>query len=360
MNERIKAMFALVNEVYCRWIESVSELTANLLGRFVSPTTIRLIEDEQGEFVVQRPDAVRGVEFVASRIRLFEGKPGQSKSTEQLAALTGARVELVLRSDRFLFRPLELPSRATEFMPGIVRSQIDRLTPWNAADAAFGWGNAIEGAGEKIVVTIAATTLTLLRPYAQAAADIGAHSTVIFADLPETPSNQNPIKVWEQPGRSARDAGRIGQTLTRVLAAACITAAIAISADAIIGIPLTANQDELTRQISGARSALGTTTAFGAQRALERRRRNSPSVVLALEALSKILPDQTHVTELQLEGNKLRLTGITRDAPSLIGLIEQSDRFARASFFAPTTRSDLNAGDRFHIEAVVKPLGPSS
>ena len=56
-------MFALVNEVFCRWIESVSELTANLLGRFVSPTTIRLIEDEHGEFVVQRPEAVRGVEF---------------------------------------------------------------------------------------------------------------------------------------------------------------------------------------------------------------------------------------------------------------------------------------------------------
>jgi general secretion pathway protein L len=82
--------------------------------------------------------------------------------------------------------------------------------------------------------------------------------------------------------------------------------------------------------------------------------------VLALEALSKILPDQTYVTELQIEGNKLRLTGITRDAPPLIGLIEQSDRFARASFFAPTTRSDSNAGDRFHIEAVVKALGPSS
>ena len=82
--------------------------------------------------------------------------------------------------------------------------------------------------------------------------------------------------------------------------------------------------------------------------------------MLALEALSKILPDQTYVTELRVEGNKLRLTGITRDAPALIELIEQSGRFTRATFFAPTTRSSSDTGDRFHIEAIIKPLGPSS
>jgi general secretion pathway protein L len=359
MNERVMMMFALVNEVFSRWIESVSELTASLLGRFVSPTIVRLVEDEDGEFVLQRPEAVGAVEF-ASPLRLFEDNLGQMRSKGPLAALSGSRIELVLRSDRFIFRPLELPHRAAEFMPGIVRSQIDRLTPWNAADAAFGWGNPVEVAGEKIVVTIAATTLTLLKPYIQVFADIDAHSILVFADLQEGSPNANPIKVWEQTGRNAKDVGQIRQTLTRVLAAACITAAIAISANVVMGVRLTAHQDEITRQISGARFALGTTTALGALRALERRKGDSPSVVLALEALSKILPDQTYVTELQIEGNKLRLTGITRDAPPLIGLIEQSDRFARASFFAPTTRSDSNAGDRFHIEVVVKALGPSS
>jgi general secretion pathway protein L len=54
------------------------------------------------------------------------------------------------------------------------------------------------------------------------------------------------------------------------------------------------------------------------------------------------------------------LTGVTRDAPALIELIEQSGRFTRATFFAPTTRSSSDTGDRFHIEAIIKPLGPSS
>ena len=70
MNERVMMMFALVNEVFFRWIKSVSELTASLLGRFVSPTIVRLVEDEDGEFVLQRPEAVGAVKVPsASTVR---------------------------------------------------------------------------------------------------------------------------------------------------------------------------------------------------------------------------------------------------------------------------------------------------
>jgi len=77
-----------------------------------------------------------------------------------------------------------------------------------------------------------------------------------------------------------------------------------------------------------------------------------------LDALSQILPDHTYVTELRIEDNKLRLSGVTKDAPSLIALIEQSGRFTRATFSAPTTQSPSEPGERFHIEADIAPLVP--
>ncbi len=123
-----------------------------------------------------------------------------------------------------------------------------------------------------------------------------------------------------------------------------------------------ARQDELARRISARRAALvaqrdtGTDPATLAQRNLERRKHERLPSVVVLETISRILPDHTYVTEFRIEGDVLRISGYTRDAPSLIRLLEQSSQFSRATFFAPTTRAPADPGERFHIEARIEPL----
>jgi general secretion pathway protein L len=354
-----------IRDLFSQWIDCVADFVFSLLGRFSSLRTVRLIEVEDGEFVPNVNQDFSDPHLMHECIRLGDGQIEHANSTA-LAALSGNQIELVLQSDRFIFRPLELPNQATEFIAGIVRSQIDRLTPWDAAESAFGWSKPIEVGGDRMAVTIAATTFALIRPYVKTILDAGAHSIAVFTTSPQAGSDAAPIKVWEEKGRGAKNIGQIRRALVATLAAATVTTAVAVGANAIVSASLLEQQSELARQISRARAAIGVPGNGGlisiatVRQELERRKHDTPISVLVLETLSKILPDSTYVTELRIEGDKLRLTGVTHDAPSLIGLIEQSGRFKHATFFAPTTRSPSDRGDRFNIEAIIQPLGPTS
>ena len=300
------------------------------------------------------------------RVALLESNNSDPLAELSATGLSGCRVELILRPDRFVFRPLELPKQASEFLNGIVRAQIDRLTPWNANEAAFGWSKPVELGADRLTITVAAATLKSLKPYMDAISSNGPHSTAIFTTLPEADAEPTPIKIWDQRARGGFDSMRIRRALLIVLAAAGLSTAAAILATATIGANLAAQQDELNSQIAKTRTAAGAAwktaprSIPAAQRALVRRKSEGPLSVIVLESLSQILPRHTYLTELRIEGNKLRMIGNTDDAPSLIGLMEKSGRFTRATFFAPTTRSQSQLGERFHIEAVIKPLGSSS
>jgi general secretion pathway protein L len=157
------------------------------------------------------------------------------------------------------------------------------------------------------------------------------------------------------------DAGRLRlwrRALTVGLAVASLTALAATGAWSYLGLSLDAEREHLEEAITARRAALlaqHKAAERDALRELDLRKRAALPVALAIEALSKILPDGTHLTELNLEKGKATLAGVTDDAPGLIRLIEQSRQFASATFSAPTTRAPNESGERFHIETQIEP-----
>ena len=347
-------------EQFSHWIDAVANVIVDFAGRFAQSRAVALVEGEGGAFTVR----ASGKAELPVPLQFQIGAQGDIHPPSAAGALSlkGSRAEIILQPSRFVFRQVELPRRASEFLDGIVRSQIDRLTPWSVNEAVFGWTKPADVAGDKIVVTVAATSRTMVMPYVQAVSGFGADSVAV-STVPEDPEQgRASITVLEQKGRSVLDLQSVRRALIAILLIAGLAAGLSIGTAVVIADNLAARQDDLVLRLSERRAALRTALDAESESALtrlERRKRENPPTVMVIEALSQVLPDHTFVTELRIEGNKIQVIGVTRDAPSLIRLIEQSSHFTHATFFAPTTRSPSDPGDRFHIEARIEPTaGP--
>ena len=352
--------FSGIRKAFWSWLDRVAETVIAAIIRLRAVRTVSLIEGDDGQLSIVHPEK-SAVEPADAALRLEDGRVAGYPADKVEAALKGARVELLLLSRRFVFKPLELPSRAAEFLDGVVRSQIDRLTPWNAEHAAFGFSAPVDVGAGRIAVTVAATAREMLAPFLQGFRGAGAHSVALLTRAPEATGDMPPISILQENVGGIFDVRLIRRILLISIASVFVIAVAANLAAVFLDHRFEARQDEVARQIAHARAAaLAARNNPGdpktlAERALAQRKNASASTVIALEILSQILPDDTYLTELRIDSSKLRLTGITRNAPALIRLIERSQHFDKAMFFAPITHSSSDPGDRFDIEAHMRP-----
>jgi general secretion pathway protein L len=342
-----------------RWIDDTALGFLRVAEVLRRGRRLELVEGPDGGFQPMRKDKRSGAAEIGPPLRLEGTEFADSLPTEIRSLLAGRRVEVVLAPSRFIFRQLELPVRAADFLEGVVREQIDRLTPWRSSDAAFGWSAPASLGEKRIVVTVAATSRASLAPIAQALARSGVDSLIVSTPTDGFSNAGARINVLSQRGGAELRLRRWRRILIGGVALACITSAAAAVAAIFVGRALEA-QDEALRQDIATRRAAAVggrgSEAEQALAALDEKKHGTPPDVIVIETLSKTLPDTAHLTGLRIEGNQLQIDGLAGDAPGLIQLMEQSRYFTHARFTAPTTNAQGEHGERFHIEAHVEPI----
>jgi general secretion pathway protein L len=347
-------MMAEAKTLFENWIDAVAVVLCAAAARATPRRRILLEQNDAGEYVARVVSRQNGVAIPQATFR-----PGQATALteEWRAVLRGSQLEIHMRADQVLFRSIDFPKQAADFLDGMVRAQIDRLTPWTANDAVFGITAPAPTTNERIAMTLAATSRRAVQPLLDLAADLGAASVEGLVEPPAIDSVSQPIRIFEQKlasqVRLATDAPRL---LRLTLFGASVGAAAMLFVSTYLGGAYDDQRQELQQRVSQRRAALRIDQPGGsATTLLARRKQTSPSSVMVLEAISRALPDTTYVTELRIDADKMQIVGLTRNAPSLIRLLEQSPQFSRATFFAPTTRDQNDPGERFHIEAHVMP-----
>jgi general secretion pathway protein L len=349
-------MWAELKELLATWIMAVAAAIDVLIARIAPRRRVRLQEAASGIFTASLTVSTKDAMLQPISFHLVQGRLEPRPSPQWLAALRGCQLEIGMQPDQVLFRALDFPKQAAAFLDGMVRAQIDRVTPWPVEEVVYGLSAPEPTAHDRIALTLAATSKAKIKPLIDLASSVGAAVVTGLVVSPEAGANA-PMRLFEWQlagkGKAAIDVRRL---LRRVMLGAGLAAAAMLAIASYIDSMLDAQQQELQQRLAQRRAALrlnqGTSSA---EVLLAKRKQSSPSIVMALESLSRTLPDTTYVTELRVEGDKVQVVGLSQDAPSLIRLLEQSPQFNRATFFAPTTRSPEDVGERFHIEAHVTP-----
>lgn len=259
--------------------------------------------------------------------------------------LAAHALDVVLPSDEVLIRDVTLPAAAASRLRATIGLQIERLSPFRAEDAGFDCRVAgrddVEGTVRAEVCIVPRKTT---RRFEERLRALGLPPDWFRVD-------DTPFRIRSETG-TARDARERRLTLAVAGAAILVWLGVAVFTPVSRDLDLAALHDEIATLRPDAERALALRAELDAMRAPARiaaAKAAQPRPIDVLKLLTAALPDSVRVLELSVEGSRVTLTGITRDARGLPALLAKSGTFRAARFRAPPAQRP-DGMQRFNIE----------
>ena len=293
-------------------------------------------------------------------------RAGQKMSADLLGSARNNFVILEFPADKVVRRDITVPAGAQKFLSGVVRNQIERLSPWPPNNVVYGFTSETSGENASVVeVRILMASRTNIDASRHHLAALGVQVDRIVANNATAEIADKAaasVTLWSRLTDASRDHLERTSRLIGIAIGVTVAVSICLSLWAFVSTGLVRDESEsiaartkaLQRQVQGGRTPSSTASGPPAERAWFLKETSISSVIL-LEALSRALPDSAYLTEIRLENATLRMTGLADDAPGLLAPLEQSGHLTGVHFFAPTTRGSDGKSSRFSIEARVEP-----
>ena len=348
-----------------RWIEVLAALLLAWRARRREGRSL-IIRDEAGQLVIRtgspgRDAIIRdaGSQEESSGLAL---SAGVKLPSDMARAARDGFVVLELPADRIVTRRTNVPAQAREFLAGIVRNQLERLSPWPAEQAVYGFDAEVSADDAAILdVRVLITSRAVIDSALNELAAIGLRVDRIVARDADGQA-ANIVAIWSRLADASRESLEGMRRRIGIGIAATIGTAVVLTLWALVSASsirdendaLAARSKALQRQVQAGRTPASAASLPPPERAWVAKETSAASVIV-IEALARALPDTAYLTEIRLEGATLRIIGLADDAPALLAPLEQSGHLSNVRFYAPTTRGPDRQRFRFHIEARVEP-----
>ena len=345
----------MFREFFDWWCAQLADLLPQELRRSALGTSDALVIAPIGP-LGQRVEAV----VVDQRYNGKESTLGHfalgALGTADLPRMAGKTTVLRLGEADVLGKTVTLPLAAERELDQALAFEMDRETPFTAEELY--WNHRVIEADRqngRLSVRLWLVPKASLDPLLTDLASVGIQPRrVEIADGPDKgaflPLNGDGSRkhhashrlLW--PATACCAALAIAAVVTpfarQELTLASLNAQVAVARDAA------AEADRLRQDIDRLSGSAGFIES-------ERDKAGRPLVVLA--STTRVLPDDTYLTEMELRQRKLTLSGRSAGAARLIGALAADPEFRNPGFSAPVTRLEALRAELFTINAEVRP-----
>ena len=272
---------------------------------------------------------------------------------------TSFRLLLCLPPEQVLRRTLALPLAVEENLRQALMFEIDRYTPFRPEHVYFDFRMLGRDADTKsLSVELAAVPKSTVDQGVARAATLGL--TVDGAVLADDVLQQDGdcrnflpavVKGHKPSVRLRRRAGMAALAMLLLFALLAVPIWQKRSAANSLIVPL-AQAKAAARETDTLRDRLS--KLVEEHNFLHDKKWHTPSTLLVLEELSKLLPDNTFVVQLIFDGKTVEIVGDTASSTSLVETLEASTLFKDVSFKSQLTKIPGTPNDRFHLSATLK------
>jgi len=274
----------------------------------------------------------------------------------ELPRKTGRTAVLRLSEQDVLGKTVTLPLAAERELEQVLGFEMDRETPFKAEEIY--WNHQIDGVDRqngRLSVRLVLLPKTNLAPLLTALGQFGIRPR--RAEIADGPDAGAYLPLEGDGGRTHRASHRL------IWSAAVCCAILGVAAVVTPFVRQGRALASLDQQIAVGRTAAAEADSLrqeidrltGSADFVESERDKAGRPVAVLAAATRVLPDDTYLTEMELQKRKVTLTGRSAAAARLIGPLAADGSFRNPGFAAPVTRVEALHTELFTINAEVAP-----
>jgi general secretion pathway protein L len=269
---------------------------------------------------------------------------------------SGKPAVLRLAEEDVLAKTLVLPLAAERELDQALLFEMDRETPFKP-DELY-WNHRVEAVDRqnaRLQVRLVLAPKENLSPLIERLAL--ARITPVRAEIGDGPD----AGFWLPLDNHRQTADRGPRRLLKPLAACCALLVAAAIATPFVRQSITAAR--LDQSLASGRAAAGEADKLhgeiarltGSAELIVREREKVGRPLAVIAAATRVLPDDTYLTEMQLQQRKLTMSGRSAAAAKLIGAVAADSEFHNPTFAAPVTRIEALKQEIFTIVTEVAP-----